>query len=89
MNHQPLDKDDAVALYPNPASNLLNVKVNANMKGYTFQIFDATGRILKNSVIQSPVFSLNIKNVATGTYFYRLLDGRDQSVQDGKFNVTK
>ena len=84
-----LDKDDAVSIYPNPASNLLNVKVDGNMKGYRFQIFDVIGREIKNMIIENPSFTITTNSFADGDYFYRLLDKEQSSIQNGKFSVVK
>ncbi|MDB5282720.1 MAG: bacillolysin [Bacteroidota bacterium] len=84
-----LDADDVISIYPNPASDLLNVKLDGALKGNSFEVYDVTGRIMKSMVIENLSFSISLNNVATGNYFYRIIDNHHAQIQNGKFSVVR
>ena len=84
-----LDVDDAVSVYPNPASNSLNVKADQYMAGDVFEVYDLTGNKVMQPLIQGIASSYNIGQLADGIYFYRLLDKNANPVSTGKFTVVK
>ena len=57
-------------LYPNPASNILNVKVDQN---FTYQVFNAQGQLVKE--LLNPHFrqtQINISDLAIGKYIIKI-----------------
>jgi hypothetical protein len=84
-----MDIDDAVGVYPNPASSTLNVKADQYMKGYSLEAYDLTGNKVIRSYIQGVTSSYNISLLANGVYFYRLLDKNANPVYAGKFSVAR
>ena len=79
-----------VNIYPNPATNRINVEINAESnETYNYSLSDLTGRIIKkgrwDSNSPSARFTLNISDVRQGMYFLTL------STTEGKsaFRVLK
>lgn len=59
--------DKLIELYPNPAENILILKVPADIRITKIEITDITGRLVKTIENISPF--IDIKNLEPGTYF--------------------
>ena len=84
-----LDIDDAIKIYPNPTANTLNITVDNYMTGYTFNVYDLSGRLVKTAIIESAGSALNIAELADGAYIYYVRDKAGKEVHQSKFNVLK
>ncbi len=61
---------DIVSVYPNPASNYLQIKINGN-KPATFKMFNLFGNLVYSSkVVNSSSFDLKAANIGQGLYLY-------------------
>lgn len=69
-------------VYPNPAQDELTLSVEPNFNGKII-IYDPAGRMLKNLVIAGGENKINIADLKSGLYTYRIL-GQDKS-GSGKF----
>lgn len=58
----------ATRLWPNPASNILNIEFNGEFSG-DIQLFDMTGRILKTTEKISERTSIDVSDLTSGVYF--------------------
>ena len=59
-----------LSVYPNPATNLLNVNIsNANFKNSSITIYNISGQQLMNSNMIGANVELNIGNLSNGVYF--------------------
>ncbi len=74
-----------VLIYPNPASDKLNVSVSGKEKQLLIQITDARGNIIFRELIQTGsgnlIYTVDIRNYADGLYFVRLSNGQRSFVQ--------
>ena len=62
-----LDTEGTIVLYPNPASELLNIQTQNNQKIETVQIFDLTGKMISNKQdVQSN--AIGISELTPGAY---------------------
>ena len=68
-------------LYPNPATRILNIKLNSASSRNTFlEIIDVQGKIvMKNTV--NEVLQLNVENLQTGLYFVKLKQNNKQTIK--------
>lgn len=74
------------SLYPNPATNVLNVQLSGNATEGQISLYDAQGRRVLNQTVSTQQSTLDLQALPQGMYFYRLqTDG--QKLQTGK--VTK
>lgn len=64
-----------VSIYPNPASNVVNLQTNGKYLGSTGQLFSIQGKLLKNILITKNVQQINIKELPRNTYLIKLKDG--------------
>ena len=77
-----------VNVFPNPATNdILNMELNENFTGVV-SIYSILGGKVMEQEINSDQCQLNIKNLSSGNYIYKLMNGNTIFAQ-GKFVVTK
>lgn len=60
-------------IYPNPATNYLNVKLN-NLKDVNYKLFSLNGVMLLSGKVSSRVKKINISSLSNGLYFLKLND---------------
>ncbi len=67
---------EGIAVYPNPASDVVRINSNDDFENTTITIFDMQGREISNSVHINQVYSdeiqLDIRNIAAGSYFIKI-----------------
>ncbi len=65
----------SISIYPNPVSERMTVNTSGSPnKYYRFEIFDATGRILKQSNLISDITVIpGLEKFSNGTYYLRLI----------------
>ncbi len=67
--------DDGLMIYPNPASNVLNVNLGKNRTVSTIALFDIVGKEVKNiSVSGESNFSISLSYLRSGLYFVKFFD---------------
>jgi hypothetical protein len=57
-----------ILVYPNPASNQINLKVSANRVGSNYSIFDYTGKLVLSDKIFSENSIIDVDNLNDGIY---------------------
>lgn len=80
-----LDADDTVSkssgfveFYPNPASKVLNLKINDNIKTFKVEITDLSGKHILNSENQ---LQIDITSLKPGVYLARVISADQQSTR--------
>ncbi len=58
-------------IYPNPASNLVNVSLNGKSNGGNFVIYDTSGRMVNKGIFGNDGI-INTEKLSTGNYFLNL-----------------
>lgn len=81
--------DVALSVYPNPASNVLNVAADKNMAGNKLEVYDLTGQLVATHTLSGNTSNINIANLANGAYIYKVTDKAGISIGQSKFNVIK
>jgi hypothetical protein len=61
-----------VKVYPNPASELLQLKVDAQNIGANYQIIDDLGRIVATGTIVDTTTEVVVSSLKTGLYFLKI-----------------
>ncbi len=59
-----------VSTFPNPATDILNIKLNQNAE--TVSIYSLDGQLVSTEEVNSSNISLNVAHLAAGTYFYEV-----------------
>jgi len=77
------------AVYPNPAANFVNVKLNNVNKGQ-FQIINVLGQVVKTEEITQATsnLSIDIADLESGVYFYSLIV-KGQAVESKRLVISK
>jgi hypothetical protein len=81
------DEMDEVSLAPNPASNMINIRMNLDhTQALQIEVIDILGRqtmtMIHNAQEGNNIIPLNIENISTGTYYLKITDSEgDQSVE--------
>ncbi len=68
---------NAISIFPNPASNMLNIRFNADFSGpAVMKIFDLKGQLLESTTILAPgkgsTLTLFLNKILPGNYFLNL-----------------
>jgi hypothetical protein len=58
-----------IEIYPNPASNVVNIKANSSLFGKDYIVNDNLGKVLLYGKITTENTSVDISNLAKGIYF--------------------
>jgi hypothetical protein len=78
-----------LSVYPNPATNVLNIHADLNLGGYNLEVYDLIGKKIFNQILEGSNNSVNIEKLANGTYLYRITDKQNGLVSQSKFDVIK
>ncbi len=77
---------DLVQIYPNPASDIINVHGKKELrKPLLVKICDISGRVLKEETSFRNDFTINISSLKPGSYLLKLYNGNEIEVQIEKF----
>ena len=63
-----LSSATSLSIYPNPASNQLNITVSESLLGENYSLYNSVGQLVLTNNIQSTQTTLDISNLAQGTY---------------------
>jgi hypothetical protein len=66
-------------VYPNPASDIISVKINPLLLGQNYKIIDQVGRIVLTDKLQSEITSININELPIGIYFLTIGENKIQT----------
>jgi PKD repeat protein len=61
-----------ISLYPNPATTSINLQVNSTLIGQEYVVFDAIGKVIYKSKIQSTNEIIQLENFNNGNYFVKV-----------------
>lgn len=73
--------NNAFALYPNPAQNILHIQGEIQ-DGFQLQLFDLLGKEIKVFNLSQNQIELN--HLKRGVYFYNIKNAENQNIQTGK-----
>jgi hypothetical protein len=77
-----IEKKDVVKVYPNPASNSLNIDNGQTGKPYTAQLIDFSGRVIQQEQFSGiGSHTLNLEGLAQGIYYCRIMQGNEVVVE--------
>ncbi len=63
-----INKKDFITLYPNPANNRVNLKVDVGQLGYFYNVIDYTGKIALKGIITAEKSSIELDKLTAGVY---------------------
>jgi Secretion system C-terminal sorting domain len=70
-----------VKLFPNPTTDVVNIQLPGAYAGkVTLQLYSSTGALISSTRPSSPTVQLNVRQLAAGSYFVQVVDGKDVKV---------
>jgi len=85
FNSQEFNLTPAIQLFPNPAGNLVFIKIPDSFNGYEISIKDICGRLMNHLSIQESQY-LDISNYSSGIYFLEyVMNGKHRQQKFLKF----
>lgn len=76
-----------VSIYPNPASNVINLKSDEMMS--TIQIIDLSGKLVNNTTVNAETFTVNTQDLVDGIYFISIYNTQNVLLSKQKLIVQK
>ncbi|MCL2436084.1 MAG: T9SS type A sorting domain-containing protein [Lentimicrobiaceae bacterium] len=74
--------DHAVIVYPNPATEAINIKFDAFLHGEkAISVFNVNGKMIQNLITTNDFLTLNINDLPSGTYFLSVRNGENVFVR--------
>lgn len=87
LGENELEQTPSFSVYPNPATDIVNVSVN-NMSGNSsFILFDIVGKEIMNANLINGVNPIDVSNLTPGVYFYSIKN--DNNIIETKKVVIK
>ena len=80
------NKKNEVSMYPNPAGDYVIIdfsQTDVVPTGLTIQLFDAQGRSVMNQILNKTFQTIDISNLNSGTYFYKIQSRLDGNIFNG------
>ncbi|MBE9469516.1 MAG: T9SS type A sorting domain-containing protein [Bacteroidetes bacterium] len=71
-------------VYPNPATNFVNISFTQNINANKFEIYNITGKLILLKQLESSLTTINVTDLSKGLYFYRIKYD-DKTIDTGKF----
>lgn len=78
-----------VAVYPNPAAEVITVATDENTSGFKISIIDISGKVMGVTNLSGQKTEIKLTEFANGTYIYRIADKSGNILKQGRFNVVK
>ena len=64
--------ENSVSLYPNPAKEYVDIRVDGDLNVTTMEVYDVYGKLINTvNVVENPT-RINVSNLANGMYFVRV-----------------
>lgn len=71
----------AIQAYPNPTADFLQLNIEGeNFQDLAFQLFDLAGNLIESRKIASTTEIIQMKNLATATYFLKVIKNDNKEI---------
>ncbi|MBQ6156403.1 MAG: fibronectin type III domain-containing protein [Bacteroidales bacterium] len=64
--------DNSVMLYPNPAKEYVDIRVDGELNVNTMEVYDVYGKLINTVIVNENPTRINVSNLANGMYFVRV-----------------
>jgi hypothetical protein len=78
----------ALSLYPNPATNVVNISLDATGE-HTINVYNSIGSLVESKAITSGKATMDVSTYATGAYYVKVIDADGNTIGNSKFSVNK
>ncbi len=72
-------------IYPNPVNDKLNILSINSIKETDIRIYNTIGEMVKESLMNKDLTTLNVSDLSKGFYFYQITDRSGKLLDTGKF----
>lgn len=72
LNVNDVDLQDMFSIYPNPATNTVNIEFSSLPNTDTVRVYDITGKLVKSQAIQELTTTISIRDLTSGVYLVQL-----------------
>ena len=63
---------NSVSLYPNPAKEYVDIRVDGDLNVKTMEVFDVYGKLINTVIVTENPTRINVSGLANGMYFVRV-----------------
>jgi hypothetical protein len=84
-----ISKQMEISVFPNPASDVLNIRTEENVEKGLITISDVTGKVVCESVMQGNNTSVNLSQLQGGVYIYKIVNESGAILKQERFNIVK
>jgi hypothetical protein len=85
---QVLMPEVSVSVFPNPASDVLNVETSRIVKGGLIEVYSTGGKLIDSFQASDSKFQVPVYSLPNGAYYYRLLEGKSL-LNTGTFMINR
>jgi hypothetical protein len=75
---------NGISLYPNPVTNILNVKLGNIADKATIRVYDMNGRVLIDQLANSGINKVNTARLSSGLYFVKVIESNGNMIYNQK-----
>jgi len=75
--------NNSIKVYPNPGTNLLNLKTNN--EELDFELININGQTVIKQMVDNNYQTINTELLKSGIYFYRLINKQNNTIETGKW----
>ncbi len=75
-----------VLVFPNPASNSVSFSSNSD-ESFQVMLFDITGKLIQNYPMTDGKLKVDVSNLNSGLYLYKLVNSQQELVKTGKLTI--
>ncbi len=76
MNNTEQITDNDLTIYPNPADDILNIKLTDTFKNAVINIYNPLGQLVYSDAVLSKNFTIDISNFNIGVYILELKNAK-------------
>ena len=73
-----------IKVFPNPTPDIITIQFSEYVEGSRYSLFDFTGRLIENKLINSADTEINMEKYASGQYILKLTNKSKQPIQTFK-----
>ncbi len=77
---QGIDKVGGIMIYPNPAKNVITIKIGRDQKPLTFKVIDQAARMVLKGVLTHETSNIDISHLSPGYYTVRLSEQKELNI---------
>jgi len=74
-----MDMSNLISFYPNPAQNVINVKVLNKLIGSPYSVYDISGKVVLSGKIVSEITRIELGDLSAGLYTFKLPENVNQT----------